>query len=105
ETISGTDERWAAIVPLRRAQLLVQEKQWQAARELAEGIEKQFPEFEQQYDADYLVGRCLAAQGEFDAARTRFQRVVQSPIGGKTETAAMAQWMIGETHFHQENFD
>ena len=29
-------------------------------------------------------------------------RVVANDLGAKTETAAMAQWMIGETFFHQK---
>jgi cellulose synthase operon protein C len=31
--------------------------------------------------------------------------VIHSAAGAKTETAAMAQWMIGETYFHQKNYE
>ena len=59
----------------------------------------------QQYEVDYLLGRALGALAKFEAARAAYDRVVQSPIGGRTETAAMAQWMIGETYFQQEKYD
>ena len=52
-----------------------------------------------------MLGRALAAQADFDGARKRYLKVVRSATGGKTETAAMAQWMIGESYFHQENYD
>ena len=53
---------------------------------------------------DYLQGRCLASQGRFAEARQFYERVVRSPTGGRSETAAMSQWMIGETFFHQQEF-
>ena len=31
--------------------------------------------------------------------------MIRSAAGAKTETAAMAQWMIGETYFHQKNYE
>jgi TolA-binding protein len=105
QRIRGVTDPWVAIVPLRRAQMLMQDKQWAQARELAESIERDFPDFDQQYEADYVIGRCLASDADFDGARAMFQKVVRSPGGGKTETAAMAQWMIGESHFHQEKYD
>ncbi len=48
---------------------------------------------------------CLAARGEFDPAREAYRRVIESEAGGKTETAAMAQWMIGESYMHQQDYD
>ena len=95
---------WLAMVPLRQAQVLAQQKKWPQAIALAETIEKQFPDFVQQYEADYLIGRALAAQGKFDEARVCYAKVTHSPHGGKTETAAMAQWMIGESYFHQQDY-
>ena len=98
-------ETWHGMIALRRAQVLAQEKKWNAAYEVAAKIETQYPKFEQQYEADYLLGRCLHDRAELQAARAAFERVVKSPQGAKTETAAMAQWMIGETYFHQKNYE
>jgi TolA-binding protein len=101
----GQPEKWLAMVPLRRAQSLAQLKEWQTALDVARPIEKDFPDFDQQYEVDYLIGRALASQADFAGAREHYAKVIRSSQGGKTETAAMAQWMIGETYFHQENYE
>ncbi len=102
----GTDRKpWMAMIPLRRAQILAQQDQWNDAYRIATTIAEDFPGFPQQYEVDYLLGRCLANRAEFDEARRAYQRVIESNAGAKTETAAMAQWMIGETFFHQKNFE
>ncbi len=100
----STSASWLGMIPLRRAQMLAQQKKWSEAIALAETIDKEFPDFAQQYEADYLIGRALAAEGKFDEARAFYARVTRSPTGGKTETAAMAQWMTGETYFHQQDY-
>ncbi|MDZ4821119.1 MAG: tetratricopeptide repeat protein [Planctomycetota bacterium] len=101
---SKSKERWAPMVVLRRAQTHAQQKQWAEARKLAEQVSQDFPEFEQQYEVDYLLGRCLSNEANFVDARSAYEKVIRSKAGGKTETAAMAQWMIGESHFHQEDY-
>ena len=98
-------ESWLGMIALRRAQVLAQQKKWNEAYAVAAKIETQYPKFEQQYEADYLLGRCLHDRAELQAARAAFERVIKSPQGAKTETAAMAQWMIGETYFHQKNYE
>ena len=103
----GRHDKWLPMIALRRAQMLANEqrKQWSEALELALPIESAFPGFELQYEVEYLIGRCLQSQGSFDEARAAYRNVTRSEIGGKTETAAMAQWMIGETYFHQKNYE
>ena len=98
-------EPWMAMIPLRRAQVLAQQNQWNDAQAIAAKIETDFPDFEQQYEVDYLLGRCLANQADFEGARQAYGKVIRSAAGAKTETAAMAQWMIGETYFHQKNYE
>lgn len=97
-------ESWHAQVALRRAQIRLQQEEWAAALQIAQSIAERWPEFPQLYEADYLQGRCLASEGRFDEARAAYRRVTRSPTGGKTETAAMAQWMIGESFFHQQEY-
>ena len=98
------DGKWTPLVSLRRAQSLVQLGKWSEALEIAKTIEREHPQFGSQYEVDYVIGRCLANDADFVGAREAYAKVVRSDVGGKTETAAMAQWMIGETHFHQEDY-
>jgi TolA-binding protein len=104
QTLKQHEVRWLPMVHLRQAQVLAQQKQWQKAHDHASEIGRRFPNFEKQYEVDYLLGRCLASQARFRDARDAYLRVVHSPRGRPTETAAMAQWMVGETYFHQHNY-
>jgi TolA-binding protein len=103
--IPGRQESWMAMIPLRRSQIAITRNQWDDAYTLASSIAKDFPDFGQQYEADLVLGRCLANRAEFEEARGAYKKVIHSPSGEKTETAAMAQWLIGETYFHQKNYD
>jgi TolA-binding protein len=102
--LTDHSDAWTAIIPLRRAQILAQQKQWTQAQAVAESIARDYPQFDQQHEVDYVIGRALTASNNFVGAREAFRRVVRSANGGKTETAAMAQWMIGETFFQEANF-
>lgn len=95
---------WMASIPLRYAQTLARLNRWEEAQTVAAAIEKDFPGFPQQYEVDYLLGRALANQADFEGARQAYERVIRSPTGARTETAAMAQWMIGESYFHQKDY-
>ncbi|HEX5442704.1 MAG TPA: tetratricopeptide repeat protein [Pirellulales bacterium] len=105
EEMRGKQAKWLPMIALRQAQILAQKKEWHDALEIASQIETDYPDFDQQYEVDYLMGRCQAAQGNFDDARSDYRRATRSETGAKTETAAKAQWMIGETYFHQEDYE
>ncbi|NUQ66144.1 MAG: tetratricopeptide repeat protein [Pirellulales bacterium] len=100
----GRQEPWEAAVQLRLAQTLCHENKWNEAYEIASKIESQNPGFAEQFEADYVIGRCLASRADFDGARAAYRKVIKSPQGEKTETAAKAQLMIAESYFHQENY-
>lgn len=101
----GRDLESLPIAEMRLAQIFAHQNNWEAAYEKALVIENKYPSFAQAHELDYLMGRCLARQGEFQKARAAYTKVIQSPTAQKGETAAMAQWMIGETFFHQKNYD
>lgn len=104
EKAKGRTDAWLPTAELRRAQAMAQTKQWSEAAEAAKGISARFPEFAQQYEADYLVGRAAAAQAEFDEARTWYAKAIAAANAAGTDTAAMAQWMTGESYFHQQQY-
>jgi TolA-binding protein len=94
-----------AWVNLRLAQSLAENEEWSAALQQAQSCKAKFPEFEAAHEFDFVIGRVHATQGRLTQARKAFQEVVNSPIGGTTMTAAMAQWRIGETYFHQQEYE
>jgi TolA-binding protein len=102
--IDGQPESWLGIIPLRRAQILAHEERWADALEIAAGVAAAYPQFDRLYEVDYVIGRCHAGLGQFDQARRHYEAVISSAVGGKSETAAMAQWMIGETYMHQKEY-
>ena len=104
ETV-GRSDLWLAMIPLRRAQVRAHQHQWDDAYDIAVGIAERFPGFQQQHEVDYLLGRYFMSRAEFDQARKAYQRVIRSNADTKTETAAMAQWMIGETYFMEKKYN
>jgi TolA-binding protein len=99
------DAKLAPLVKLRLAQSLCHERKWSEAYQVAAKIEKDHAGFEEQYEVDYVLGRCLASRAEFDAAREAYRRAIRSPGGAKTQTAAAAQLMLAETYFHQKDYE
>ena len=95
---------WIATLRLRQAQCLLRQKKWRQALRTAQAALEQHPQFPQAYELHYVRGRALMALAEFDQARAAFLRVIHSAGAAGTQRAAAAQWMIGETYFHQRNY-
>ncbi|MAT72525.1 MAG: hypothetical protein CMJ58_23745 [Planctomycetaceae bacterium] len=101
---AGLEEPWTALAPLRLAQLEAARQRWDETLLALDWLAWRWPEFELAFEADYLRGRALAGKGEFTAARAAYRRTLARAAAANTETAAMAQWMIGETFFHQQAY-
>lgn len=56
------------------------------------------------YILDEIVGRSLKAQAKFPEAIAIFQSIIEDPNGRRTETAAKAQFMIGEIYLLQKEY-
>lgn len=62
------------------------------------------PDLPMLYIVDEVAGRSLKSQAKFPEALAVFQRIVDDPNGRRTQTAAKAQFMIGEIHLLQKNY-
>ena len=91
-------------VRLRAAQSYGHTGDWTKATSFATTAKSVFPNFNASYEFDFVIGRGLEDAGKLTDARAAYNAVVDSKTGGSSETAAMAQWRIGETFFHQENY-
>ncbi len=104
ESDDGIDDSLKPWIRLRLAQCLVHLEQWNRVLKIAKSCSADEAEFVALYEFDFLTGRALSALGKLEDARVAFEKVVNSELGGTTETAAIAQWRIGETYFHQEDY-
>jgi TolA-binding protein len=103
--IEGRTEAWLAVVPLRLALIEAQRQRWSTALEWADLAAQGHPQYSRLYEIDYVRGCSLAGLARFDEAREALSRVTGSAASAKTETAAMAQWLVGETWFQQHQYE
>ncbi|WP_169973681.1 tetratricopeptide repeat protein [Tautonia rosea] len=98
-------ESWLPTARLRLIQALVQQERWSDVLTLADSLKAEVPDLPQMADLDYARGRALQSQAppQFEEAREAYQAVIDARKGG--ELAAMAQFMRGETFFHQKRYD
>ncbi len=98
--LKQTRQPWAR---LRLAQCLMERTEWSQVESLARETLKLFPDFERPQELHYLIARCLETRGLLTDARRELEKVIQTATGNE-ELAAIAQWRIGETYFHQEDY-
>lgn len=103
-TSGGKDSPNADRVQLRLAQINIKLENWEAAREIAERLVAKTPNQIRAAESHFVIGRAYSGLGLFSKARASFQKVLLDSDLKGSETAAMAQWMIGETYFHQEDY-
>jgi TolA-binding protein len=95
-------EGFGLTVRRRRIQCLVGLKRWEDVLEAARAYQAEAPKDSQLAEVDYARGRSLQGLARFDEARAAYQAVIDARKAG--DLAALAQWSLGETYFHQRNY-
>jgi len=91
-------------VRLRLAQCLGKLERWDDATSVAQDGLVKFEGFPNAHEFTFVKARALEARGMLDDAKELYFDVIESDSGNRSETAAIAQWRIGEIHFHREAY-
>lgn len=97
--------RFQDLAVLRLAQIRIKQEKWNSAIELASRLAEHSTDPGYVADAWFVVGRARFSLGQFAKAREALTKVLNDSLANDSEIAAMAQWYIGESWFHQEEFD
>ncbi len=105
EKVSGAE--WFDRIWVLLAEVNFREKKYADVVAVVEDLKQRRPESRFIYLAEEVLGRSYKQQAppKFDEARAAFERVLSDPAAHRTETAAKAQFMIGDTYFFQEKWD
>jgi TolA-binding protein len=93
---------WYATARLRVVQALSEAGRWSDVLAAVEAAKRDLPEAD--YEFDFLAGRAYTARAELAEARAAYERVAADERARDTEMAATAQFLAGETYFHQRNY-
>lgn len=91
-------------VRLRLAQCLGKLERWDDAINVAEDGLANFSDFDHAHEFTFVKARALETRGLLDDAQELYLDVINSESGNGSETAAIAQWRIGEINFHREKY-
>jgi TolA-binding protein len=98
----GDPKGLVATAKARRVECLVQLERWADALPLAETFLTEEPSDPLHLEVEYAHGRALQGLARFDDARAAFDRVIQGRE--RSDLAARAQFMKGESYFHQREY-
>ncbi|MGC3970968.1 MAG: tetratricopeptide repeat protein [Pirellulales bacterium] len=103
QTPDAEKQSWYAVARLREVQALSEAGRWADVLAAVKSAQCKMPQAD--YEFDYLAGRAHTARAELAEARAAYERVVADVRARGTETAATAQFLTGETYFHQRNYE
>ena len=88
---------------LRIGQIKAEQSRWNLVAVVYQRGVDEFVDHPDMFQLHFLMGRREMARGKFNDAREHFLQVanLKDKAG---ELAAQSQWLIGETYFHQENY-
>lgn len=96
---------WLVTARTRQLQAMISTKKWEDILKLTDRLKQEkFGDDSAEFkgEANYASGRAYQAEARFDEARAAYQAAIDA--GGPAELAARAQFMRGETFFHQKNY-
>jgi cellulose synthase operon protein C len=98
---------WFDRVWVLLAELNYLEKKYDDVVTVVDDLKKRNPKSLFLYQAEEILGRSYKQQAppKFDEARAAFERVIANLTGKGTETAAKAQFQIGDTYVFQRKWD
>ncbi len=94
-----------SVIRLRLAQCAAQQEDWAGVETIVTKARELTEKPTDQFQFDYLQARVFMSRAKFQEAREMFTRVIKNDSASGTRIAAMSQWMIGESWFHQEKYD
>lgn len=98
---------WYDRVSVLMAELNYREGKYEEVESVVADLKKRDPNSPFLYQAEEVLGRSYKQRApvKFEEARAAFERVLANPSAKGTETAAKAQFLIGDTWFHQRKFE
>jgi cellulose synthase operon protein C len=97
-------QEWYPGVWLMLAEAHLRLKEYDELARVAADFAERHPDSPLAYHVDLVQGRGHQNQARFEEARTAFAKVIDSPHGKGTETAAKAQLFIAESHLLQKDY-
>lgn len=98
-------EEWFRQVWLLLAEAYFRIRNYTAVEANVDELRAEDPESPFLYQMDEILGRSFQKQAQFEQARAAYLRVIESPDGKRTETAAKAQLALADTYLFQKNYE
>jgi cellulose synthase operon protein C len=97
-------ESWYPRLWVLQAEAYLRQKKYAEVEQTATEMRSRFAASPLLHQMEEIVGRSLKQQGQLTEARAAFERVLNDSNAYGTETAAKAQFLLGETYFLQEKW-
>jgi cellulose synthase operon protein C len=97
-------QEWYPGVWLMLAETHLRLKEYDELSRVAADFAERHPDSPLAYHLDFVQGRAAQNRARFDEARAAFARVIGSPHGKGTETAAKAQLFVAESYLLQKDY-
>lgn len=102
QATQNPEKKYHARAHYRAGQTATRNQKWPDAEKHFQAVVDGFEKFPQRVEARYGLAFAQQNQKKFNTARSHYQQVIKDT---ETETAARAQFMLGECDFAEKKFD